>query len=308
MHVLKRHKQTASWDTLRVRHIQQVDSSYEIAAVLGLVQIIIAELGVGPSAHSYTLVLCAHSPLRGGLLFVMIKAVVLDIEGTVCPISFVKDVLYPYALKKAKDVLKTVEFPVVSSKGELEAHLAEFPREYASSPNAVLEHMAYLTARDVKAPYLKSLQGYLWREGYSSGEIKVSLFGDAAPAIKRWSESLKQYGEPAGVYIYSSGSVPAQKLLFAHTTQGDLNGLLSGYFDTVNAGPKTEAGSYEKIAAAIGLPASEIIFFSDNPKEIEAAEVSGWSTVYTVREGNAPTPAAFKPTGKVSSDFSNINF
>lgn len=238
----------------------------------------------------------------------MIKAVVLDIEGTVCPISFVKDVLYPYALKKAIDVVKTVEFPPVPSKGELEAHLAEFPEEYCRSPNALLEHMSYLTARDIKAPYLKSLQGYLWREGYDSGEIKVSLFLDAAQAISRWSKSLEQYGCPAGVYIYSSGSVPAQKLLFAHTSQGDLNHHLSGYFDTLNAGPKTESESYRKIAEAIGLPGSEITFFSDNPKEIEAAEASGWSTFYTVREGNAPTPASFKPRGRVTSDFSGIDF
>lgn len=238
----------------------------------------------------------------------MIRAVVLDIEGTVCPISFVKDVLYPYALTKAKQLLPETNFPIDKSQGELESHLAEFPKEHAGSSDQVLEHMADLTIRDVKAPYLKGLQGYLWREGYNSGEIKVDLFPDATPAILRWSEQLARHGAPAGVYIYSSGSVPAQKLLFGHTSQGDLNSHLSGYFDTVNAGPKTESQSYTKIAQAIGLPKEDILFFSDNPREIEAAEEAGWSAVFTIRPGNAPVPAAFKPKGKVSSDFSNINF
>ena len=225
-----------------------------------------------------------------------------------CSISFVKDILYPYALKKAQELLPTVNFPPTGS-GELESHLAAFPAEATHSSAALLSHMAELTAKDVKAPYLKALQGFLWKEGYASGEITVDLFPDAALAIDRWSHKFQssEFGPASGVYIYSSGSVAAQKLLFGHTRQGDLNHLLKGYFDTVNAGPKTEKTSYEKIADAIGLPGAEIRFFSDNPAEITAAEAAGWETVFTVRPGNAPAPANFKPKGLVATNFDNVS-
>lgn len=218
-----------------------------------------------------------------------IKAVIFDIEGTVCPISFVKEVLYPYALKKSQELLPKLKFPLQSSS-PLESHALEFPEQYRTSSSALIEHIKDLTARDVKAPYLKSLQGYLWKSGYDSGEIKVDIFPDAATAIKTWGSKLD------GIYIYSSGSVAAQKLLFAHTDSGDLNKYLKGYFDTVNAGPKLEKSSYEAIAKEIGLEPRSILFFSDNPKEIEAADDAGWRTAWTIRPGNDPVEG-FKAPG-----------
>lgn len=233
----------------------------------------------------------------------MIRHVVFDIEGTVCPISFVKDKLFPYALKRVHELVPQVadKFPLSGDApaaadgphNELLSYLHAFPDEYKQSSSALLDHIDDLTARDVKAGYLKALQGYLWKDGYESGQIKAPLFEDAISVLKSWSERLS--ARNGGVWIYSSGSVPAQILLFKHVdaTPTDMTPLLKGYFDTKNAGAKTEPVSYEKIASAIGAPASEILFFSDNPLEIAAAETAGWSAITTVRPGNAPLPAGY---------------
>lgn len=205
------------------------------------------------------------------------SAIILDIEGTVCPIAFVHEVLFPYALQRAKTEIPLLKFPLQPERSDLELHLTQFPPEYSANSKCLLEHIEDLTKRDVKASYLKALQGYLWKSGYELGEITAPLFIDAVEAIKRWSPQKE-------IYIYSSGSVPAQKLLFSHTNAGDLTSYISGYFDTQNAGPKTEATSYKKIAESIKH--HSITFFSDNPSEIDAATENGWKTVFVVRPGN----------------------
>jgi enolase-phosphatase E1 len=142
-------------------------------------------------------------------------------------------------------------------------------------------------SRDVKISYLKSLQGYLWQTGYDSGALVCPLFPDVEPCLRKWhSQGIK-------LIIYSSGSVAAQKLLFKHTNskeEKDLTGLLSGYFDTVNAGLKQEKESYEKILSSeegSGTEAKKWLFLSDNVKEVEAAVEAGMKSFVVVREGNA---------------------
>lgn len=208
-----------------------------------------------------------------------IKVVLLDIEGTVCPISFVKDVLFPYALRALPTALTTGwESP------QFLPYRNAFPPEYSSSPSAMEAHVRDLMAQDLKISYLKSLQGYLWQEGYRRGEIKAPLFEDVAKAVQTWA--LRGHR----VMIYSSGSVPAQKLLFGHTDgqPSDLTGYIAGWFDTVNAGPKTDAGSYAKIAATypeFGVPANWL-FLSDNIREVAAAKEAGMQSFAVVRPGN----------------------
>jgi len=138
-------------------------------------------------------------------------------------------------------------------------------------------------SQDLKIPYLKSLQGYLWQSGYSSGSLQCPLFPDVYPALFSWHQSN------IPLIIYSSGSVPAQKLLFKYTnTPGtpDLNPLLSGYFDTVSAGLKTEKSSYEKIVRTRTEEGAKWLFLSDNVKEVRAARAAGMQAVVVVREGN----------------------
>ncbi|QSZ35834.1 hypothetical protein DSL72_006956 [Monilinia vaccinii-corymbosi] len=175
-----------------------------------------------------------------------------------------------------------------------------FPPEHASTPEAVLSHVRDLMAQDLKIPYLKSLQGYLWLRGYESGELKCPLFPDVYPAMKKWN------GDGAKICIYSSGSVAAQKLLWRYTTEGDLRGLIwngvdaddgvgidGGYWDTVNAGLKQDRESYGKIAKAnrdLG-EASEWLFLSDNVKEVRAAKEAGMNSFVVVRDGNAEVSA-----------------
>ncbi|KAK3692782.1 enolase-phosphatase E1 [Podospora appendiculata] len=207
------------------------------------------------------------------------KVVLLDIEGTVCPISFVKDVLFPYALEALPDTLKTQWDSPQFSK-----YKDAFPSEYAATQTAFTSHVEDLMRRDVKAPYLKSLQGYLWERGYMTGELKAPLFPDVAPKFASWTADKVQ------IVIYSSGSVPAQKLLFGHTNgePANLIPMITDFFDTVNAGPKTEASSYEKIVVQHPEhPAGEWLFLSDNVKEVEAAKRAGMQSYIVERPGNA---------------------
>lgn len=142
-------------------------------------------------------------------------------------------------------------------------------------------------SRDVKAPYLKALQGYLWRTGYESGELKAPLFSDVSPFITQAHTVGKK------IMIYSSGSVPAQKLFFAHTTSepSDLSPLISDWFDTVNAGPKMDVASYVTILSQWpSIEPSRWLFLSDNLDEVNAAQQSGMCSIPVTRPGNSQLP------------------
>ncbi len=139
-------------------------------------------------------------------------------------------------------------------------------------------------SRDVKISYLKNLQGYLWQNGYQTGQLKAPLFLDVAPKFASWTK------EGVRIIIYSSGSVAAQRLLFKHTNgePTDLIPMITDFFDTVNAGLKTEASSYVTIASKHAeYPASEWLFLSDNVKEVEAAKQAGMQSFIVDRPGNA---------------------
>ena len=160
-------------------------------------------------------------------------------------------------------------------------------------------------SRDVKASYLKSLQGHLWENGYSTMELKAPLFPDVAPKFKSWEKNGQQ------IVIYSSGSVSAQKLLFRHTNAepADLTPMIADYFDTVSAGPKTEASSYEKILSkhSQGSGSSSWLFLSDNVKEVEAAKAAGMQSFVVQRPGNNPLPADVERTHRVVHDFNELD-
>jgi len=212
-----------------------------------------------------------------------VRGILLDIEGTTTPIAFVHEVLFFYARAHARDFLENNQ-----DADEVRADIALLREEHAvdksnnlQPPESIADYIDWLIDRDRKSTGLKSLQGKIWRQGYLDGSLKSQVFADVAPAFERWrAAGLK-------ISIFSSGSVLAQQLLFAHTDAGDLTKFIDGYFDT-NVGKKGEAESYRKIAAAIGLPASEILFISDVVAELEAAKEAGMETLLSIRPGNSP--------------------
>ncbi|MGZ5010802.1 MAG: acireductone synthase, partial [Methylobacter sp.] len=137
---------------------------------------------------------------------------------------------------------------------------------------------------DKKATPLKSLQGLIWEAGYRQGDFKGHLYADAAAKLKAWKE------KGLDLYVYSSGSVYAQKLLFGHTEYGDLTPLFSGYFDT-HIGGKKEKQSYDTIAEQLDIPANQLLFLSDIKEELDAAKDAGFETIWLVRDG-MPDPQA----------------
>ncbi len=193
-------------------------------------------------------------------------AIIIDIEGTVAPIAFVHTVLFPYARARLQDF--------VASHPVLEG-----------APTPPLETLYGQMDRDEKDPVLKTNQGMIWEAGYRSGAITAEIYSDVPPALRRWARAGLR------LFVYSSGSVAAQKLLFAHTPQGDLTPLFQAYFDT-SVGPKRETASYRTIARGIGLPPREILFLSDIAAELDAAAAAGLQTCQLVRaqDGTKPSP------------------
>lgn len=159
-------------------------------------------------------------------------------------------------------------------------------------------------SQDLKIPYLKALQGYLWLQGYQSGALRCPLFPDVEPRLQAWHKTS------IPIIIYSSGSVPAQKLLFQYTNskpEADLRPLISGYFDTVNAGPKTETASYEKISGTRDEVIGKWLFLSDNVKEVAAAKEAGMQSWVVVREGNPPISKEDKEGKTIISSFDEVS-
>lgn len=207
--------------------------------------------------------------------------VLLDIEGTVCPIDFVKKTLFPYFINNFPSYLGTIKFPINAANGALDQVLAGFGGEVTENKSELELHINSLVERDVKDSTLKLFQGIVWKLGYDKGELVAPLYDDATHFINQSSN----------VYIYSSGSIPAQKLLFAHVDVNgrstDINEEIKGYFDINTAGSKLEKASYEKIAGAIATSADEIVFYSDNIGEIHAALEAGMGAKLVIRPGNA---------------------
>ncbi len=219
------------------------------------------------------------------------RAFLLDIEGTTTPIEFVHQVLFPYARKQVLDFLRQhQQVPGVSA--DVEALRKEHALDLAQGANlpgwpdvsadTVLESVAayvyLLMDRDRKSTALKSLQGKIWEQGYRAGELHGEVYPDVPRAFARWQKQEKD------ICIFSSGSVLAQKLLFAHSTSGDLTHFIKEYFDTTT-GKKEEAESYARISTALRLPPRELVFVSDTVVELDAASVAGMQTILCVRPG-----------------------
>jgi len=212
----------------------------------------------------------------------------LDVEGTIAPISLVTEELFPYARahfprflqehSNDEGVISDLKMLADENKEEMDAARPKF-----STPDywgEAIPYLLWLMDRDRKSTALKSLQGRIWKGGFENGDLKGTLFPDVPAALERWASN-------GHIAIYSSGSVAAQLLLFRHSTFGDLTPLISGYFDT-RTGPKTSAASYQSIATAMDVEPREILFLSDVVREVDPAREAGCRTRLVVRDGNAP--------------------
>lgn len=216
-------------------------------------------------------------------------AILLDIEGTVAPIAFVYDVLFPYARTHLADFLAAHwnETSLVEARRQIITDARSATHLVEDSPSDLQAEILRLMDADAKQPGLKQLQGLVWDEGYRLGRLQSELFSDVAPALRQWHAAGKTLA------IYSSGSIAAQRVFFRYTNAGDLTPLLSQFFDTTT-GAKRSPDSYVKIAAGLKLAPGRILFCSDVPEELDAASRSGCRVALTIRPGNA----------RVSSDIS----
>jgi enolase-phosphatase E1 len=222
-----------------------------------------------------------------------VGCVLLDIEGTTTPISFVHDVLFTFAREHLDEYLRTErDSPEV---GEVRRRLtAEHAEDVARGDTPpprdaggawLGQYVRWLMDRDRKSPGLKLLQGYIWERGYRAGLLRGQVFPDVPPAIRRWHDS------GIGVAIYSSGSELAQRRLFESIEDCDLTPFISAFFDTT-VGAKISPESYDAIARALHRDPAGILFVSDVTKELTAARGAGLQVLLCTRPGNAAQPGA----------------
>ena len=219
------------------------------------------------------------------LASISISAIITDIEGTTTPIRFVHHVLFPQARAGLPALLRDR-----AAEPEVAAALAGVP-----GPDKLAALLAWMDG-DVKAGPLKALQGILWRDAYAAGAVQGELYPDVAPCLRRWSKAGLR------LFVYSSGSVEAQRLLFRHSDAGDLAPLFAGFFDT-SVGPKREPSSYAAIATSLRLPAAEALFLSDVEAELDAAAAAGLQACQVVRPGDGTVPTDRHPA---CADFAEV--
>lgn len=224
----------------------------------------------------------------------MTRAVVFDIEGTIGDISFVRNVLFPYARERLLDHLKS-NWDSGQIRPIVEEARQASGQALATPAQATAQFAAWID-EDRKITPLKTLQGLIWREGYETGVLKAHLYDDAVTLIRNLARSGKR------LFIYSSGSIDAQKLYMAYSVAGNLTGLIEDYFDTTT-GPKAEVASYVKIAEHIGLRPRDITFFSDAVSEVTAARAAGFAATCVNRTPANPVQG-LEPGTPVISDFS----
>jgi len=224
----------------------------------------------------------------------MTRAILTDIEGTTSSISFVKDVLFPYARAHlASFVAEHGDEPDVAHWLAATAQEADLD---PSDRDAIVATLRRWIDEDRKATPLKALQGMIWLAGYRDGAYQAHVYPEVAGRLRAW----KAQGLP--LYVYSSGSVPAQKLFFRYSEAGDLSALFDGHFDT-EIGGKREADSYARISAAIGVAPADILFLSDIVEELDAARSAGLQTTWLCR---APLQCPAGSAHRCATDFDAI--
>ena len=223
-----------------------------------------------------------------------IRAIVTDIEGTTSSIDFVKDVLFPYARKRLPAFVETH-----ADRPEVQHWLHEAAKEAGiieASRQEIIELLLGWIDQDRKSTALKALQGMIWKEGYEAGEYRAHVYPEVSARLHAWR------ADGLHLYVYSSGSVPAQRLFFRYSDAGDLTPLFAGYFDT-ETGPKRESASYTKISEALGERPEHILFLSDIVEELDAARAAGLQTGWLLRP---PQTMPAEPRHPAYADFDAI--
>jgi enolase-phosphatase E1 len=222
-----------------------------------------------------------------------VALVLLDIEGTTTPIAFVHDVLFPFARAHlagwliahhgSADYDSVMRQLAAEHEEDERRHLTPppWPAAERDSTARLSAYVVWLMDQDRKSPALKRLQGLIWEGGYQSGALRGEVYPDVPVAMRRWR------GAGIRIAIYSSGSELAQRRLFASVTGGDLTPLIDGFFDTA-IGAKTEAASYTRIAAALGVPPRGMCFISDAVPEVTAAREAGCQVLCCDRAADRP--------------------
>ena len=226
------------------------------------------------------------------------RVVLLDIEGTLSPLPFVRDVLFPYARREVAGFLRER-----LSKGRLDDVVRQMARDDgAASAEAWCPHpwdrteaADWIAGRavewmdaDRKWTGLKELQGLIWERGFQDGSLRAPVFPDVVAGLRRFRAA------GLSTRIYSSGSIAAQKLLFGHTDAGDLCPLFDAHYDTTS-GTKRAAESYRRIARDCGVEPGAILFLSDVGAELDAAAEAGLAVGWMVRPDNAPETGVRHP-------------
>jgi enolase-phosphatase E1 len=205
-------------------------------------------------------------------------AILTDIEGTTTPIAFVHRVLFPYA------------------RARMAAFCESGHPALERVPEPRLETLLGWMDRDEKFSVLKEIQGLIWDAGYASGDIVGEIYPDVPPALRRWAKAGLR------LFVYSSGSVAAQKLIFCHSDAGDLTPLFQGYFDT-GVGAKRDAASYQLICRGANISGPEFLFLSDVEAELDAAAAAGLRTCQLVRPQDGTIASAEHET---AADFADV--
>ncbi|WP_221799897.1 acireductone synthase [Oceanobacter mangrovi] len=221
-----------------------------------------------------------------------IKVILTDVEGTTSSISFVKEVLFPYAAEHLSSYVRShfndeIVQQQLAATAELLLEESPGSEVSAADTDALINILLEWISEDRKATPLKTLQGLIWETGYRNGDYQAHMYPDATANLKQWHQ------QGLALYVYSSGSVQAQKLFFGFSQDGDLLPLFSGHFDTA-VGHKQQAESYRNILQQLqqqytGLQANEVLFLSDIEGELDAAHEAGLQTCWLLRE--TPVPA-----------------
>ncbi|RLN50073.1 hypothetical protein BBJ29_000901 [Phytophthora kernoviae] len=286
-----------SWETAK-RHAECLHYLFEVAIEMRKLQL---DYTVPPVPTSSSNDNSARADKANGEATSMAekhKVVMLDIEGTTTPITFVHDILFPFVTDNAERFLDQT-WDASETQADVAALVAQHKQDVTDGVNppaldaqqnkdklieALVHYIKWNVGADRKIGPLKSLQGHMWLQGYESGELKALVYDDVPPCLERLCASGMRVG------IYSSGSRQAQKLLFQYSDKGDLRKYLSVYFDT-KIGHKRETGSYKEIVQSLGVDSpKDVLFVTDVIEEAQAAEAAGLDTVLSVRPGNKELP------------------
>lgn len=227
------------------------------------------------------------------------QAIITDIEGTTSAISFVRDILFPYAVRNLPDFVR--EHRETRDVMRQLRSMSAYTGIALTDTNALILQLLQWVKEDKKITELKALQGMVWEKGYQQGVYQAHIYPDVPARLQEW------FDLGINLYVYSSGSEKAQRLFFRYSVFGDLRLLFAGYFDTT-FGPKQDKASYRNIAEAIALPAETLLFLSDTEAELDAARAAGYHTTWVIRpEDSTVNPDKVKSSHPIARNFSEIN-